>query len=219
MKGLPRRWHSKLLLLLVSSALGPACSDDANEVPSYCATLQGRQQECGVLSGPGRTSCLDYDDAPEPCETACVEQASCADIVGHSCGTPADELLTCLGRCLGLEPVTCEDGTVLPGGVRCNGVADCGPLDEEGTSQDTTDEADCESPSYKCRSEAQWVPFEAYCDGREDCADGSDETPDCELALTCSDGTEVPAYAVCDGITQCIGGEDEPDDCAPRVCE
>jgi hypothetical protein len=205
------------VLLLAAGAAAPACgSDDGGKGASYCSTLEGRQRQCGVLSSTGRTNCVNYDDAAEPCETACLKQASCVDVIGQSCGQSTLALSTCFARCVGLEPVTCKDGSELPGYARCDGQPQC--LSDADGNPDDSDEAGCDSTGYQCRTVDERVPFTAYCDGAPDCSDGSDETPDCKVVMTCSDGTQVLAAMLCDGTVQCTEGEDEPSECATRMC-
>lgn len=76
----------------------------------------------------------------------------------------------------------CDDGQCIPNYLRCNGYPDC---------RDNTDERYCDfhttttttrRPSYgcqpgerACRRGSQCVPISAFCDGRFDCNDQSDE--------------------------------------------
>ncbi|HEY0467935.1 MAG TPA: hypothetical protein VGC79_27235, partial [Polyangiaceae bacterium] len=185
---------------------------------SYCAVWTARQRECEIL-GPGRTGCVDYHDAAEPCETECIANASCAQIVDSRCSVTQDGALRiCWAKCVGLQPFTCKDGRVLAGAVRCNGQNDC----TNSTDTDDTDEAGCTDTGYKCRSVNQFVPYEKLCDQHADCLDGTDEHPGCETALTCSVNgtmTKIPAEAICSGVAQCDDGSDQPDGCAkPLGC-
>lgn len=217
MSGLVRAWWAQGALLLVAGAFAPACgSDDGDKGSSYCASLEARQRQCGVISDTGRTNCVNYNDAPEACETACVKQASCVDIIGQSCGQATLSLSSCFARCIGLEPVQCKDGSELPGYARCDGTPQC-IADADGNPDDT-DEADCPTIGYQCRTVDERVPFTSYCDGSADCSDGSDETADCKVVMTCDDGSDVLAAMMCDGVPQCADGADEPKECATRMC-
>jgi len=79
------------------------------------------------------------------------------------------------------------------------------------------DEDDCPVVGYACRNVRQTVPNALVCNGSPDCADGSDELPDCEVVLTC-DNRPIPDYAVCDGVKTCNNGADEAPDCAVAMC-
>jgi len=129
-------------------------------------------------------------------------------------------LRTCWAKCIGLQPVTCKDGRVLAGTVRCNGQNDCGNGNDPDT--DDTDEAGCTVTGYKCRSVDQFVPYEKLCDHHPDCSDGTDEHAGCETALTCSVNgtmTEIPTEAICSSVAQCDDGSDQPSECAkPLGC-
>ena len=201
---------------MVFSALAAACSssDDAGGAGSYCAAWNGKERECGLRT-PGRTNCVDYYDAAEPCETRCISQSTCADFTQSACspGTnPSSTFLICSAKCIGLQPVTCRSGAVISGYTRCNGDYECGAADD-------TDEASCpvDTYRYKCRTVDEYVASAQVCDEHKDCSDGSDEHAGCKTALSCQyEGStiELQPQAICDGFTQCDDGRDEPSDCA-----
>jgi hypothetical protein len=167
-------------------------------------------RECHLL-GPGETSCFNYNDLPERCETACIANAGCDALELSFCGGKGSVGI-CLANCVNLPPVTCGNGSQLSGYARCNGVPEC---------SDGADEAGCSAAmigSFKCRGVDQFVPFDVQCDGRSDCSDGSDEIGGCETVLTCGAGIKVPARQRCDGIAQCPDGADEPASCAQFTC-
>lgn len=188
-----------------------ACGGSDEGGGDFCSVWVAKQRDCGVL-GKGKTNCVNYGDSAESCEIACASSASCSAFKAHTCGLPGgDELSACLASCVGLEQVTCADGSVLSGFVRCNGLADCGETDD-------TDEAGCTRTGFKCRTADQFVDSSLRCDDHQDCLDGSDETPDCKFTAKCASGKAIRAGSVCDGVTDCADGSDEPVECAPLVC-
>jgi Low-density lipoprotein receptor domain class A len=203
--------------LMVAAVLTACSSKDEESSSGYCQTFEARQRECGALGATGNTACVNYEDAPEPCEAKCVTEASCDDIIEATCGSgPAVALNTCLARCTNLPPVTCKDGTQLDGYTRCNGFSDCGS--EITADPDTTDEDGCTATGFHCRTVDAWVPFDVRCNGVPDCSDASDETDDCEVVGKCGD-LDILASMKCNGIPDCPDGEDEPSTCAARMCE
>lgn len=201
------------LLALFSAVAGTACSSSSDAgAASYCDTWTGRERACSIL-GQGETNCLNYNDGAEPCETQCIANASCAELTAATCGgdTTSSAYEICLAKCVGLQPVTCDNGRILDGYVRCNGNAECA---------DGSDEQGCAHTGYKCRTVNQFVDYPKFCDKHQDCLDGSDEGAGCASVLCKVDGvtTEVPFYDYCNGHSDCDGDVDEPVTCAPKVC-
>jgi len=205
---------------MVFSALAAACSssDDAGG-SSYCAAWDGKERECGLLA-PGRTSCVDYYDAAEPCEIQCISKTTCAELTESLCSqgaNPSSALSICNSKCIGLQPVTCKSGAVIAGYTRCNGFPECGEGDD-------SDEAGCSVGTYryKCRTVDEYVDYTKTCDQHKDCSDGSDEHAGCKTAMSCEYNgavVEIPAQEICDGTPHCTDGSDEPKDCAgSTVC-
>ena len=190
-----------------------ACSSSSDGGSGgYCDTWIGRLRECGAV-GSGRVTCVDYKDHAELCETACMQKATCADIVLGFCGGGATTNLTaCISTCSGQAVVTCGDGSKLPGYDRCDGNTQCA---------DGADEAGCTSTGLKCRNVDEYVDPAKRCDGTKDCSDGSDETPDCPPALNCEVAgvaTDLSIYELCNGQPECDDGSDEAKDCAVHMC-
>jgi hypothetical protein len=195
----------------LSAVLGGAgCSSSDSGGGGYCETYASRVHECGA-AGPGRISCVDYFDKTEICETGCIRDATCTDLVSQYCGADSP-VLVCLKKCDGSKQFTCSDGEVLDVYSRCNGVSQC---------SDGGDEAGCNGTGSKCRNVDQYVDASKFCDGTKDCSDGSDEEPDCKPGVTCNVGgvkTDLKLYSVCNGVAECDDGSDEPADCAARMC-
>lgn len=143
---------------------------------------------------------VDEKAAPEgPCEAKaecpgdqfkcdrnrCIQKSWVCDGV-KDCSDGADEV--CVSSC-GRGQWRCRrSGRCIPLVWRCDSHPDCG-------TNDTSDEAnckssDCDETMFKC-SNGACVLWEYYCDGREDCGDGSDEK-DCPTAVPVDTTTDNP---------------------------
>lgn len=99
----------------------------------------------------------------------------------------------------------------IPAVWKCDLVPDCG-LD------DFSDEADCSARpcdlvEFTCKN-GRCISVSMYCDGVDDCKDGSDELncTDCEIGaeFSCPISSKcLPNSKRCDGVLDCIGGFDE----------
>lgn len=67
---------------------------------------------------------------------------------------------------------------------------------------------------FQCGNGAS-IPINERCNGRQDCADGTDEQG-CAM-FTCANGQTIPAAQRCDFVRQCADGSDE-NNCPTLLC-
>lgn len=101
------------------------------------------------------------------------------------------------------------DGSDIESCDACNTDGECVPCDDDtceipelGTTEPGGEIAYC--------ADGAELPAENFCDGTEDCADGSDES-ECLSGDTdvCDDGEEIPVEYFCDGEPDCVDESDE----------
>lgn len=135
------------------------------------------------------------------------------------------------------ECFLCDNGTVIPRWMICDGHAQCGP--------DGGDERDCPSGADALLCGDTLIPSLFWCDGAIDCCDGI-PYPDFECAGTahpededparCTrhlrpdatvgewpathycDGQNLPAWTLCQGVRECADGSDERRANCPFIC-
>lgn len=153
----------------------------------------------------------------------------CIDIT-QQCDGPADcadrsdeTAALCFGTSCPAWSFSCAYGACVSGDKRCNGKADCADGSDElpsmcgntSTRVDGGDTAGRCAGQLRCRS-GECVHADGACDGKIDCADGSDETVEqCALqycppfAFRCAYGGCVHGGARCNGRVDCADGSDE----------
>ncbi|XP_061404486.1 atrial natriuretic peptide-converting enzyme-like [Lethenteron reissneri] len=71
---------------------------------------------------------------------------------------------------------------------------------------------ECAGSDFQCAVDKRCILGILYCDGVADCADQSDETPNCQCRsdqIRCGDGTCLGIEYVCDGVYDCGDYSDE----------
>ncbi|KAF9813271.1 hypothetical protein SFRURICE_017003 [Spodoptera frugiperda] len=187
-------------------------SDEINCVNMTCGPgfYQCRDRECVELSKrcDGRRDCSDYSDEEDCDEAQVIEKVEEAP------------------KCAAWE-YTCEKNTsiCLPETARCNMKTDCpGGTDEHGCDLRCAPKG-----MFACGQQVTCITLNKVCNGRLDCDDGSDETPDacsrvnrtshlfpvsrtfsdCTEGYKCNNGQCIEWSQVCDKKRDCVDGTDE----------
>ncbi|CAI2303826.1 unnamed protein product [Caenorhabditis sp. 36 PRJEB53466] len=179
--------HLVILVALLGSIVAPQSNHDPLSSFPICVPPM-RVCDQNMSSGPkcyseqwhcdGYADCKDGSDEPPTCERVCLE-----------------------------NEFVCETGKCLPRAYVCDGQSDCGRL--LNGERDLSDEdpeickqaLQCEYNEYQCAKTPQCVALYKFCDGKMDCADGSDEHAMCSVSDTKkADECEYGAAMTIDGI-------------------
>uniref|UniRef100_A0A914RZG4 EGF-like calcium-binding domain-containing protein n=1 Tax=Parascaris equorum TaxID=6256 RepID=A0A914RZG4_PAREQ len=152
------------------------------------------------------------------------------------CGDGSDEH-DCEGLCDEKNHFMCSNGNCIPIEWRCDGTDDCMDGGQHGTSSDEKGCDDsllvllrsCKQGEFRCNGTTggpvQCIPRRHFCDGENDCDDGSDEPPTCDRRqctawqFRCGSGQCIPRNWTCNGIRDCSDGTDEAEDSdEPTLC-
>ncbi|VDN01460.1 unnamed protein product [Thelazia callipaeda] len=143
------------------------------------------------------------------------------------CEDGSDEL-NCEGECDEKNHFMCANGNCIPKEWRCDGTDDCLDGNKGSASSDETgcDESlmiilrSCKQNEFTCNGSTatgpvQCIPRRHFCDGEQDCDDGSDEPPSCghrqcaDWQFRCGSGQCIPQNWTCNEILDCSDGTDE----------
>jgi len=209
------RWTQTLSILmskcssteLCLSAAGPAPDTSTWAGALACADSEGKYYAAGLYysqaaSPPGRVAILSRDVGENIAKVIAAGLASPPSIPPDSC-----EGLRCsLGNCVKQENICdrfwdCQEG---------EDEADC--VMEVSTSlplckvSESGDECTCQEGQVKCRNNL-CLGKEEWCNGVDDCGDGSDEVAECGECVTRL--SLVSPSAVCDSVPDCEDQSDE----------
>uniref|UniRef100_A0A9J2P3L7 EGF-like domain-containing protein n=1 Tax=Ascaris lumbricoides TaxID=6252 RepID=A0A9J2P3L7_ASCLU len=189
----------------------------------------------------GHRDCADGSDenycrktCDEELEHTCTSTGKCLDKRwrcdgNDDCGDGSDEH-DCEGLCDEKNHFMCSNGNCIPIEWRCDGTDDCMDGGQHGTSSDEKGCDDsllvllrsCKQGEFRCNGTTggpvQCIPRRHFCDGENDCDDGSDEPPTCDRRqctawqFRCGSGQCIPRNWTCNGIRDCSDGTDEAEE-------
>lgn len=182
---------------------------DINEcIASYAVPPAVVTCNAGVLNNyPELKFMLDCYASAEAALVTCVTPTMCESDPAYEClndhsnaidacgQIPLAAVAAMEGECLGIQPFAC-DGGMIPGGLRCDGPAECA---------DKTDEKDC--PNRFTCNDGDSIPVDWKCDGTDDCGENEDEAG-CPQ-WTCTNGEKISEAWHCNGPADCADKSDE----------
>jgi len=148
----------------------------------------------------------------------------------------------------------CKEGTCIPDVMQCDGEPDCMDGEDEAQCENVEIplakiqvaghvvslkmDRDCPAPNIRCNdTQRTCIPARHFCDGENDCLDGSDEVG-CGIALeqheckasegkyACKAKNEfetsimcLNTEQLCDGLPHCPAGDDEGEFCGKKDCD
>ncbi|KAK7075444.1 hypothetical protein SK128_028349 [Halocaridina rubra] len=105
----------------------------------------------------------------------------------------------------------CDDSLCIDRRFRCDGKRDC-PYDDSDERMCPL----CPEDSFTCR-DGRCILQDQFCDGIQDCNDGTDEPDYCAPStrnctteeFRCNDGTCISSDSRCDAVINCVDASDE----------
>ncbi|XP_047488646.1 low-density lipoprotein receptor-related protein 1-like [Penaeus chinensis] len=190
------------------------CDADDDCMDSNLTLPPSDEMSCNYTCLDGQFTCADGNCIPQIWH--CDTHKDCAD--------GSDEPDDCATLECKEDEFKCNGtGRCIPQKWVCDGDNDCG----EGASDEYPPEGchmftgvPCLPGQFMCpffdQYEHRCLPADFYCDGQEDCWDGSDEPDDCptkacpDFHLSCDNGSKcIPSVWICNGREECKDKSDE----------